>query len=148
LKPYRWERAGQQLTEIPVTTMPIFKVPIHASYVLFLAGFSTFLAKSYFRTALWLCRRFGVGPSLLLHPLDFMGVEDKTGLDFFPAMRAPYAPKCELMGWLLDQMQRHYRVVPMAEHAAAVPVHARVLAVPAETPATVNPTHQPMPIPG
>ncbi len=76
LKPYWWESGDARILEIPVTTMPIFKAPIHVSYLLYLGQFSHFLAMSYFRNALRLCRLTGVEPSLLLHPLDFMGADD------------------------------------------------------------------------
>jgi peptidoglycan-N-acetylglucosamine deacetylase len=61
-----------------------------------------------------------VEPSILLHPLDFMGVEDKTGLEFFPAMRTSYKPKCDLMDWMFAKLQKHFTVLPMGEHAAKI----------------------------
>jgi hypothetical protein len=97
--------------------MPIFKVPIHLSYVLYLAGYSRFLAKSYFKWALRLCQLNRVEPSILLHPLDFMGVEDKIGLEFFPAMKNSYQQKCELADWMFGELQRRFQVVSMREHA-------------------------------
>ena len=130
LKAYEWPLANGPLTEIPVTTMPIFKVPIHLSYVLYLAGYSKFIAKSYFKWALRLCKLTGVEPSILLHPLDFMGVEDKVGLEFFPAMKQSFEGKCELAGWMFDQLQRRFQVVPMRDHADAVKARANRAAKP------------------
>ena len=76
LRPFRWSgERGAGLIEIPVTTLPIFRVPFHASYALYLASYSKRLASMYFGTALSMCKRMGVQPSLLLHPLDFMGSE-------------------------------------------------------------------------
>ena len=120
LKPYRWTFPEGQLTEIPVTTMPLFKVPIHASYILYLAQFSRTLAMTHWSMSLTMCRAFGVSPSLLLHPLDFMGCKDDGDLAFFPAMGRPAEPKVELVAEMIDMMSRHYRVVPMREHAAAI----------------------------
>ncbi|MGZ0174717.1 MAG: polysaccharide deacetylase family protein [Planctomycetales bacterium] len=40
LKPHHWELEDGPLLEIPVTTMPLFKVPIHISYLLFLDQFA------------------------------------------------------------------------------------------------------------
>jgi hypothetical protein len=37
LRPYRWQLAAGTLLEIPVTTLPLFRVPIHLSYVLYLS---------------------------------------------------------------------------------------------------------------
>jgi peptidoglycan-N-acetylglucosamine deacetylase len=56
LKPYQWQLPAGELIEIPVTTLPLFKVPIHISYILYASGFSPALAKMYFRTALQFCK--------------------------------------------------------------------------------------------
>jgi hypothetical protein len=82
--------------------MPLFKAPIHASYILYLAQFSKPLAKTYWHMALTMCRAAGVGPSLLLHPLDFMGCDDDRDLAFFPAMGRPAEPKIEIVAWMID----------------------------------------------
>lgn len=119
-KPYTWNLENGRLVEIPVTTMPIFKVPIHVSYVLYLSRFSRGLALTYFRFALLMCRLTGVQPSLLLHPLDFMGSDDNTGLDFFPAMRTPSAGKVALVGDVLRLLAKDYRLVTMREHAEQI----------------------------
>ena len=119
LRPYRWRTASGPLTEIPVTTMPYVKVPIHVSYLLYLACFSRPLALAYFRAALALCRLSGVGPSLLLHPLDFLGGDDEKDLDFFPAMRMPAARKLALVEDVLSLLARRYEVVPVLRHARA-----------------------------
>ncbi|MEQ9410287.1 MAG: polysaccharide deacetylase family protein [Fuerstiella sp.] len=129
LRPFEWQFPEGRLTEIPVTTMPIFRTPIHASYVLYLAQFSPLAAKAYWQLALSMCRLTGTAPSLLLHPLDFMGADDDRDLAFFPAMGRPAEPKVELVAWMIDQMSRHYDVRPMKDHAAAV----RRTNAPAET---------------
>ncbi|HEX5273114.1 MAG TPA: polysaccharide deacetylase family protein [Gemmataceae bacterium] len=121
LRPYRWLTAARPLVELPVTTMPLFRVPIHVSYVLYLACRSAALARAYFRAALLACRLARVRPSLLLHPLDFLGGDDERDLSFFPAMGMPGARKLRLVGELLDLMAREYTIVPMREHALASP---------------------------
>jgi hypothetical protein len=120
LRPYTWATAAGPLLEIPVTTMPVFKVPIHLSYLLYLGCYSKWLAKAYWRFALGMCRLFRVEPSILLHPLDFMGSDDTDRLSFFPAMKRPHAEKLALAGELFDMMTRQFRCVPMGEHAAAI----------------------------
>ena len=117
LKPYRWQTASGPLTEIPVTTMPIARVPIHLSYVLYLATFSRVLALTYWKLALTMCRLTGTQPSLLLHPLDFLGQEDCPELAFFPAMQTPAALKLEVARKVLQAFHRQFHVVPMREHA-------------------------------
>jgi peptidoglycan-N-acetylglucosamine deacetylase len=120
LKPYRWDMAERQLIEIPVSTMPIFKIPIHFSYVLYLSVFSRSLALFYFRLALGLCRLTGTQPSLLLHPLDFLGCEDVPELSFFPGMSLPSRTKLETLSQTIALLTQNFRVVSMEEHAQAV----------------------------
>jgi peptidoglycan-N-acetylglucosamine deacetylase len=130
LRPYHWSTPSGPLLEIPVTTMPLFKVPIHLSYLLYLHGFSPLAARLYWRTALAMCRVFRVEPSILLHPLDFMGSDDTGRLAFFPAMRKPSAEKLKAVGTFFDILQKQFRCVPMGEHAAAIRAR-RPAAVPA-----------------
>jgi hypothetical protein len=120
LRPYVWRDLSRPLLEIPVTTMPVFKLPIHVSYLLYLGQFSPGLASLYFRIALTLCRLLRVEPSILLHPLDFLGGDDDRDLAFFPAMNLPAERKLAIVGRALDQLAAHYRIVPMRDHAAAI----------------------------
>ena len=112
--------SSQRLLEIPVTTMPLFKVPIHVSYLLYLDQFSRALAMSYWHVALTMCRINNVAPSLLLHPLDFMGCDDDSDLSFFPAMRVPHQRKVELVGKVINSLARYFHLVPMRDHARDV----------------------------
>jgi hypothetical protein len=118
LKPYFWNLAGERLLELPVTTLPFVRLPIHASYVLYLSRYSRALALAYFRNALRLCRAAGAQPSLLLHPLDFLGCEDDSQLSFFPAMDLPAAAKLALVGECLGALARHFEVMTLERHAA------------------------------
>lgn len=120
LKPYQWSLGTDHLIEIPVTTLPIFKVPIHFSYVLYLSVFSPALALLYFRIALWMCRLTGTQPSLLLHPLDFLGQEDVPELAFFPGMSLPSYKKLATLGKAIDLLRRQFTVLPVKEHAYQV----------------------------
>jgi peptidoglycan-N-acetylglucosamine deacetylase len=120
LKPYQWRMGQERLTEIPVTTMPIFKVPIHFSYVLYLAGFSPALGLLYFQIGLWLCKLTGTQPSMLLHPLDFMGCEDVPELAFFPAMNQPSYKKLRVLRKALQMLATQFSVVPVGKHAEMV----------------------------
>lgn len=120
LKPYRWCFDGTSLLEMPVTTCPVFRVPIHLSYVMYLAGFSTALAQAYFNTALWMCRLCGVEPSILLHPLDFLGGEDVPRLKFFPSMGMTGEQKTAVVERCLDSLTNFFDVRTVGEHAAIV----------------------------
>lgn len=136
LKPYRWRSQGKpSLLEIPVSTMPVFKIPIHFSYILYLAVFSPSLAIAYFRLALMLCRLTGTQPSLLLHPLDFLDKTDVSALAFFPAMNLPWEKKRQVLSRSLDLLQKHFRVLPMGEHAREIAARRLrfVEAMPAQT---------------
>jgi len=105
------------LLEMPVTTMPLLRLPVHMSYLMFLAQHSDALARLYWRSALLLCRARGVQPHMLLHPTDFFDAADVPEMAFFPGMRIPAARKMALTAFVIESLQSHYRVVPMAEHA-------------------------------
>jgi hypothetical protein len=142
IRPYYWQldggaarpaaadsdgASGSRLLEIPVTTFPGLRVPIHASYVLYLSCFSPPAASMYFKTALAACRAFGVEPSILLHPLDFLGREDVSGgLSFFPAMQLSREVKLQRIRRYLGILARHFEVVPMVEHAEAIEARSEV----------------------
>lgn len=120
LKPYLWQIGHDQLLEIPVTTMPLARVPIHVSYVLYLAGVSPALAHQYFANALRLCRLRGVEPSILLHPLDFLGADDVDSLKFFPGMEMTGAVKRKTVLRCLDELNSQFQVVTMRQHADVI----------------------------
>ncbi|NNE98959.1 MAG: polysaccharide deacetylase family protein [Pyrinomonadaceae bacterium] len=120
LKPYIWEVGEKSLIEIPVTTLPLFKTPIHATYVIYLATFSKFAARNYWKTALKMCKMSGVQPSLLLHPLEFLSGEDASELSSFPSMNLPLDEKLSLVSEMLEIYAREFEVVDMETHAKMV----------------------------
>jgi len=117
LKVHQLVLDSADLLEIPVTTMPLLRVPMHVSYALYLATYSRKLAISYFRTSLALCRISGVQPSLLLHPLDFMDRRDAPALAFFPAMNLAAEKKIDLVGEIMDRYCAAFSVRTLKEHA-------------------------------
>jgi peptidoglycan/xylan/chitin deacetylase (PgdA/CDA1 family) len=135
LRPYRWQDdlsvfpestpplRTNDFWEIPVTTLPLFRVPFHFSYLLYLAQISSRLADTYFRYALFCCRTVGLGPSLLLHPLDFLGGDEVSGLDFFPAMQLHGQYKRELIGKWLKQLHAHFQLGTMSERVDWLRAH-------------------------
>jgi hypothetical protein len=114
---YRWRSAAGELIEIPVTTMPVAKLPMHVSYVLYLSTFSPALALAYFRTALAMCQMTGTQPSLLLHPLDFLGCDDTSDLSFFPAMNLSSGVKVALVNRVLNIFCEKFEVLSLEQHA-------------------------------
>jgi peptidoglycan/xylan/chitin deacetylase (PgdA/CDA1 family) len=114
------EAAGHALVDLPVTTMPFVRTPIHVSYVLYLSRYSKAAARAYVRLALRLALWTGTEPSLLLHPLDFASREDAPELAFFPAMDLPLREKLELLGFVLDTLEPHFGLTTLETHARAV----------------------------
>jgi peptidoglycan-N-acetylglucosamine deacetylase len=126
IRPYRWRLNPGSLVEIPVTTMPILKVPIHVSYLLYLGVISPALALRYFKMALGLCRLTGTQPSLLLHPLDFLGGEEVPALSFFPAMGLSADRKMELVREVIRLFSSRYTVGTLQQHASEISRAARL----------------------
>ena len=117
LRPYRWAVDGGSLLEMPVSTLPGLRVPIHVSYLLALSTHSESLARRYFAAALRTCRVAGVEPSILMHPLDVLSGDEVPNLRFFPGMEIPTAVKLRRVASYLDLLVRGFRVVPVGDHA-------------------------------
>ena len=117
IKPYIWDIGGTELVEIPVTTMPIVKFPVHASYIIYLSTFSRPLARIYWRMTVEMCRLTNTQPSLLLHPLDFLSGTDVAELRFFPGMNLPAAEKRSIVGDMLDTLSSRFDLVNLDQHA-------------------------------
>lgn len=139
LKPYQWQLQAGELLEIPVTTLPLFKVPIHISYILYASSYSPALAKFYFRTALQLCKVAGVQPSILLHPLDFLGRDDVQELAFFPGMQMTGERKVAIVREMIAMLQSNFAVTTMKQHAEAIKQAGRLRSV---NPASLSYTNQ------
>ena len=120
LKPYKWRVNEKTITEIPVTTLPGFKTPIHTSYVVYLSTYSGFAAMAYWKSALKMCKLAGVQPSLLLHPLDFLSGKDAPELEFFPAMNLEINKKLDFVGEVLDVYANEFEIVDMQTHVQQV----------------------------
>ena len=100
---------------------------MHLSYILYASRYSRLLAMVYFRFALLMCRLTHVAPSVLLHPVDFIGCDDVGELAFFPGMDMPAAEKREIVARVIDEMRKHYELVTMQEHVEASGTDLRTL---------------------
>lgn len=125
LRPYRWRTDERSIVELPVTTFPIFRTPIHLSYLLYLSLRSRRVARLYLRSAMAACRLRGVQPSFLLHPLDFLGGDCVKGLEFFPAMGMTTAEKLALFRDVVGILRSRFTLVNMETHAGAVAAATR-----------------------
>jgi peptidoglycan-N-acetylglucosamine deacetylase len=99
--------------EIPVTTIPLLRVPFHLSYLLYLSRFSPLMMKAYQNKALFLCKCTGVKPAFLLHPLDIIGGDKISQLSFFPGMDLPSDKKTEVFKQVLNRIKKSYRILTM-----------------------------------
>lgn len=120
IAPYAWSLRGGALLEIPVTTIPLVRSPFHLTYLAFLAGVSDAAAHAYWRMAMVACRMAGIGPSLLLHPLDFMGADDLGVLERFPGMKLPASRKLALVDRVLGDFAARHQVLTMGAFAGHV----------------------------
>lgn len=117
LKPYKWDLGnGKSITEIPVTTMPILKLPFHLSYLIYLGNISMPLMKVYLHTAIRMCKISKTPVSFLLHPLDLIGGDQISELAFFPGMNVSSSKKVTIFKNVIGVLQEHYEVVSMDMH--------------------------------
>ncbi len=118
-RPYRLSQS-ENFWMIPVTVMPMSRLPFHFSYIQFLAEKSSLLARMYFSTSLLLCRTFRIEPSLLLHPLDFMGSDEQPELAYFPGMKHKGAVKRKRLLGYLQRLTEHFDARTLGAAAASL----------------------------
>lgn len=121
LKPYTWKLPNKKnLMEIPVTTMPVFKIPFHQSYLLYISNISKGLMKIYLRFSILMCKITRTTPSYLLHPLDLLGSDDAPELSFFPGMNIQSKQKLEIFETAMTIMKENFELLPMGQFAQRV----------------------------
>lgn len=120
IKPYLWRLGERRLLEIPVTTMPGLRLPLHASYVIYLSAHGHTPARAYLGAAMWLLQQRRVEPSFLLHPLDFLGAGEAPGLSFFPGMNLTFEHKLGILDDVITALARRHAIVPIKDHAEAI----------------------------
>jgi hypothetical protein len=120
-KPFYWQLKGSvKMLEIPVTTIPFFKLPFHLSYLIYIGRHSKTLMNRYLEFAIMLCRISLTEPSFLLHPLDLLSGEQVPELKFFPGMDLSAEKKREYFETVLEKLAGHFQLVKMSAHARAV----------------------------
>lgn len=115
LKPYKWDLGnGKTITELPVTTIPVFKLPFHLSYLIYLGNISMGLMRIYLGFALFLCKITRTPISFLLHPLDLIGGDQITQLAFFPGMNVNSNRKVEIFNMVIKTIQKSFDLQNMS----------------------------------
>ncbi|MEO6681584.1 MAG: polysaccharide deacetylase family protein [Ginsengibacter sp.] len=126
LKPFKWILPGKkQLLEIPVTTIPVFKIPFHQSYLLYISNISIGLMKLYLRFAIFMCKITKTQPSYLLHPLDLIGGDHVPSLAFFPGMNIKSERKLTIFRIAMKMMKKHFDILPMSEFSKKITVNQK-----------------------
>ncbi len=116
MKPYCWKTgSGDLLYEIPVSTFPLIKVPIHFTYLLFLSK-SEKVMYAYIKSALAISSILGTGLSFLLHPTDLLDVEQVPELFFSPGMDIHRSKKLEIFTNVMEMISRRFNPVNMSTH--------------------------------
>ncbi|MEO6489281.1 MAG: polysaccharide deacetylase family protein [Ferruginibacter sp.] len=130
LKPFTWKFESQKkLMEIPVTTMPVFKIPFHQSYLLYISNVSMGLMKMYLRFSIFMCKITGTQPSYLLHPLDLIGKDVVPSLAFFPGMNIHSDRKLKIFEIAMNIMKKHFELLPMGEFAGRLSKDRKIIAL-------------------
>ena len=111
---------GNKILEIPVTTIPVFKIPFHLSYLLYLSGISKVLMKFYLWFAITMCKITHTRPSFLLDPLDLIGGDQITQLQFFPGMNISSRKKIEVFRYVILSLNKHFTLTNMSTNASRI----------------------------
>ena len=121
LKPYFWKlKHDRKLLELPVTTMPFFRIPFHLSYLLYISNISTHLMMLYLNFAILLCKLTKTQPSFLLHPLDLIGGDQISSLAFFPGMNISSERKIYIFKMVMNKLAEHFTLIDMKGHVEQI----------------------------
>lgn len=127
LKPYYWKtKKDQNLLELPVTTMPVFRIPFHLSYLIYISNISTPLMMLYLNIAIFLCKITKTEPSFLLHPLDLIGGDQIGSLAFFPGMNVSSDRKVYIFKKVMKKLGKHFTLTDMNGHVAQIKSKAKL----------------------
>lgn len=130
LKPYNWQFDNQQnLLEIPVTTMPVFKIPYHQSYLLYISNVSMGLMKTYLRFSIFMCKITKTSPSYLLHPLDLLGADLVPSLSFFPGMNIKSERKLKIFEVAMGILKENFELMPMEKFAKTLSANLKTISL-------------------
>ena len=121
LKPYYIKISDtKRILEIPVTTLPVFRIPFHMSYLLYINSFSPVLMRFYLRFSIFMCKITSTPISFLLHPLDIIGGDKITELAFFPGMNMKSEKKIVVFKEVMQTLKKHFELVDMYTHALSI----------------------------
>ena len=101
--------------EIPVSTYPKLRTPVHATYLNYLAQFSETLTLSYLRLALSAFEKSAMPLNFILHATDFLGAEDVSNLTYLPGMKRSAPQKLALLDKFMGLIQQRFIPVKMTE---------------------------------
>ena len=120
LKPYYLKiNDNKKILEIPVTTIPVFKIPFHMSYLLYISNLSPLLMRLYLNFSIFMCKITRTPISFLLHPLDIIGGDKITELAFFPGMNMLSEKKIKVFKYVIRTLKKHFDLVDLETHALA-----------------------------
>jgi peptidoglycan/xylan/chitin deacetylase (PgdA/CDA1 family) len=120
LAPFRWRSSAGHIVELPVTTLPFLRVPIHMSYLQALAALSPLVAQRYLTAAIRLCQASNISLSFVLHPLDVLDAIDAPHMAAFPAMSMKAKAKVEQVRWSLDALKTEFEPRTLREFVSSL----------------------------
>lgn len=121
LKPYYWDLGeNKKIAEIPVTTIPVFKLPFHLSYLIYLSNISMPLMRMYLGFALFMCKLTNTPISFLLHPLDVIGGDQIKQLSFFPGMNVSSEKKVKVFKIVITKLAKSYELANMSKYVIPI----------------------------
>jgi hypothetical protein len=130
LKPYKWDFKNKKtLLEIPVTTMPVFKIPFHQSYLLYISNMSMGLMKMYLKFSIFMCKITKTSPSYLLHPLDLIGKDHVPSLAFFPGMNIKSDRKLKIFEIAIQTLKDNFELLPMAKFTEKISADIKTIPI-------------------
>lgn len=117
LKPHYHEIGERErILEIPVTTMPVLRLPFHLTYLMYLSNYSISLMNIYLNFSLFMCKITNTPVSFLLHPTDLIGYDKATSLTFFPGMNISTDRKTDIFKRVIRKLKNDFLIHKSLDH--------------------------------
>jgi hypothetical protein len=121
-KPFIWQLSSKmKLLELPVTTMPVFRIPFHLSYLIFLSCYSETLMLLYFKISLLLSRMTKIAPVFTIHPTDLLDKKQIPELGYYPGMEISAGNKKKLFKMIIELFRKYYMLISLNDFAQLIP---------------------------
>ena len=105
-----WRRGQRGIVEVPVSTVPVARVPYHSSFVIAAHNFN--MGPSVFYTGFFLTRLMRLPLNYVFHAAELADSNRDSRLSYFQGLRIPLKKRYEMINLILKNITENFTVSP------------------------------------